>query len=316
MKTKTNRPSTGVPLWQGLLDSGIMAWRDLFRQPLVSLAAIGVIAATLVLPLALFSAADKLQSILAQNAQNPRLIAYLRLDGGDSLIRDVSERLLLMDAISFIEPVPKAMGLAQLANEQGFSDLINELESNPLPDVLIITPLISDISELQALSDELTQDPDIDAVELNTQWLLRLRALADTIQTLGQNVALLSGLAFCLVIGTTMGTLIQTNSDEIRIQKLIGATDFYVIKPLIFKGFYYGLNGALLALLLQLGLFAALNSSLSEFMALYSDKASDSDAYLGLSLSVSLIALGASCTIGAAAAFIFARRQLLQLSPA
>jgi len=274
-----------------------------------------VIAVTLVLPLTLLSAASKLEATLSQYSQSPQLVAYLKLDGSETLLNSVSERLLSRDDISYIELVPKALALSQFSADSGLGDLVTELGSNPLPYILLITPLVSDIPSLNALNDVLNRDPDIESAELDTQWLMRLQGLVDVINRLGLMIGALSVLAFFLVIGTTIRTLVQSSVDEIRIQKLIGATDLYVIKPLILKGFYYGFGGALLALILQIAVFALLNNALADFISLYSAM-TDSSSLLNLSWMISLVAICGGSLLGAVAAYVFAKQQILALSPA
>jgi cell division transport system permease protein len=297
------------------LASGQQAWSELLGEPLASLTSVVVIAITLVLPLTLVTAASELESTLKQYSRSPQLIAYLRLNSSESMISDVSERLLMRDEISSIELVPKALALTQFSEASGLGDLIGELGSNPLPDALLITPLAADISSLEALTNSLNQDPDIDSAELDSQWLIRLQGLINVIKQLATLIGALAVLAFFLVIGTTVRALIQASIDDIRIQKLVGATDFYVIKPLIFKGIYYGFGGASLAVLLQFSVFALFNSTLADFLNLYSDVTGASSDVLTLSWLVSVTALSASCGIGAIAAYLFAKQQILTLNP-
>jgi cell division transport system permease protein len=315
---KPERSPKQTSSWQQLGVTAQRAGLELLREPLSSLTSIVVIAITLVLPLTLFSAASKLESTLEQYAQSPQLVAYLRTDGPVSLLSEVSERLLSRADVSYIELVPKALGLSQFSEDSGLGDLIAELGSNPLPDVLLVTPLALDVASLEELARTLAQDPDIESAELDTQWLQRLQGLVGVIKSVASLIGSLAVLAFFLVIGTTIRALIRSSIDEIRIQKLIGATDFYVIKPLIFKGLYYGFGGSVLAVLLQLLVYALLNSALTDFLSLYSDM-TDTGITAGSTLDVSwlvcLAAIGASCALGAVAAALFAKQQILKLYP-
>ncbi len=308
-----NKPNNQTPRWQRLVKIARQAWFELLQEPLASITSVLVIAITLVLPLTLFSAASKLESTLSQYADSPQIVAYLRLNGPDSLISEVSERLLRRPDISYIELIPKALGLTQFSQESGLGDIIDELGSNPLPDALVVTPLATDLPSLEALSNELSLDPDIESAELDTQWLLRLRGLIGVIQNLGTLIGLLSVLAFFLVIGNTIRAIVQGSLDEIRIQKLIGATDLYVINPMIFKGLYYGIGGAILAIALQLLVFSLLNSALMDLQA-QTETINTSNYTIGVSWGVSAVALFASGVIGALAAAIFAKQQLAKLN--
>jgi cell division transport system permease protein len=232
------------------------------------------------------------------------------------MISEVSERLLMRDDISYIEVVPKALALSQFSEDSGLGDLIAELGANPLPDALLITPLAADITSLERLTSALNQDPDIDSAELDSQWLMRLKGLIDVINRLAMLVGGLSVLAFFLVIGTSVRGLIQSSIDDIRIQKLIGATDLYIVKPLVFKGLYYGFSGASLAFALQFLVFAVFNNALADFLSLYSEITRASTHILGLSWLISLTTLSLSSCMGATAAYLFAKQQILTLNPA
>ena len=56
--------------------------------------------------------------------------------------------------------------------------------------------------------------------------------------------------AVIVIIGNTIRLDIQNRRAQIEVSKLLGASDGFVRRPFLYTGFWYGLCGAILALLL------------------------------------------------------------------
>ncbi len=92
--------------------------------------------------------------------------------------------------------------------------------------------------------------PETDLVQLDTQWVARLRAM---LALAGRIVDLATGLlalAVAIVVGNTIRLEINNRSAEIEVTKLVGGTDAFIRRPFLYLGFCYGLAGAVLAELL------------------------------------------------------------------
>ena len=60
-------------------------------------------------------------------------------------------------------------------------------------------------------------------------------------------VAVLLAVAVLLVTGNTIRLAIESRREEIVVIKLVGGTDAFVRRPLLYTGFWYGLGGAAVA---------------------------------------------------------------------
>jgi cell division transport system permease protein len=133
--------------------------------------------------------------------------------------------------------------------------------------------------------------------------------------TLGRRaVQLLAGLllaAVVLVLGNTIRLAIEGRRDEIIIVKLVGGSDAFVRRPLLYTGLWFGLGGGVVAaLLVALGtlLLASPVSNLST--AYQSDFALRG---LGVVNSLQLVMLGA--LLGLAGAWLAVTRHLKDIEP-
>lgn len=291
--------------------NAVLAWKELLAESMTTLTSIIVIAVALVLPLILTTINTEIQSALNTYTDNPQLTAYL---APAAEIDQVSEYLLTREDISFIELMPKSQGLAELATAPGLSNIIDALETNPLPDALVITPLLTQLDELESLAGQLQSDPNIELVQFDSQWLSKLLAISAAIVRTGSLLGVLSIIAFVLVIANTVKFLIGNSKEQIRIQQLLGASDSFIVRPLIYKGFYFGICGSLLALLLQAGFFLLFNASLTAYFQL-SDSANTAVIQFGMSFSLGILVLLVSGIFSLSIAFIFGHLQIRQLGP-
>jgi len=76
-------------------------------------------------------------------------------------------------------------------------------------------------------------------------------------------------LALLLIVGNTIKLLILNRRQEIEITKLVGATDSFVRRPFLYYGWFYGLFGAFIALLLLWSASQVLSPPLTELAELY-----------------------------------------------
>jgi cell division transport system permease protein len=75
--------------------------------------------------------------------------------------------------------------------------------------------------------------------------------------------------AILLTIGNTNRLEIQSRYQEIIVTKLIGATDGFIRRPFLYLGFWYGLGGGLLSLLLVEAGLIMLSGPVSRLAGLY-----------------------------------------------
>lgn len=290
------------------------AWQGMLSKPISTSATLLSIATTLLVPILLLVISSGLTQTLDQYSNSPRITAYLVNNSNEAMISEVSERLLSREDIGLIEVVPKETAFTEFADINGFSGLVEELENNPLPDALIISALQLDASQLEALAGELNAFPEIEAVQVEIEWIRRLQGFTELTRSLGLLIGLAALIGFFLVISNTTKLIVQQSEDEIRVLKLIGASDSFILRPLLYAGLLYGLCAAILAFILQLAIIVTFVSMINEFLLEYSaSMPSGVDFYLSFWAIASLLL--ASGFTGLLAAGISAYREILKLEP-
>jgi cell division transport system permease protein len=119
------------------------------------------------------------------------------------------------------------------------------------------------------LAAGLGREPGVDLVRVDTGWIERLTAIVDLVRRIVLVAGALLGLTVLFVVGNTIRLDIQNRAQEIEVAKLLGATDGFVRRPFLYLGFWYGLAGALLALLLLALTLVAIAGPVGRLLDLY-----------------------------------------------
>lgn len=289
------------------------AWQAMLSHPIATSATLLSIATTLLIPILLLGISSGLTQTLDQYSNSPRITAYLVETSNENMISDVSERLLSRNDISLIEVVPKASAIAEFSNSD-FGGLLGELGNNPLPDALIISALELDPTKLEILAKELNAFPEIEVVQIEIEWIRRMQGFTELMRSFGLLIGLAALIGFFLVIANTTKLIVQQSEDEIRVLKLIGAPDAFILRPLLYSGLLYGFSAAVLAFILQLVIIAAFIHLIDEFLVEY-NASMPADIDFNLSLAGLVVFIMASSSIGLLAAGASAYREILKLEP-
>ena len=160
-----------------------------------------------------------------------------------------------------------AEGLQELRGIAGFGEAIAAIDGNPLPYLLLVQP--RDEISVEELVASLSALADVDQIQHDQQWRLRLEQLLALLQRLAWASLLLFGLAALLVIGNSVRLEVAARSEEIDIIKLLGASDAFVRRPFLWSGFWLGTFSAVLAIALAFCVRAYFSASVQAFAATY-----------------------------------------------
>ena len=161
------------------------------------------------------------------------------------------------------------------------------------------------------LNEELGNLPEADFVQVDTEWVRRFHAILAILERAIFMGAGLLGVAILVIIGNTIRLDIQNRREEIEVTKLIGASNSFVRRPFLYSGFWYGLTGGLLALLLVWYGLYALAAPVSRLAGLY-ESAFD---ILALNAGESLLIIGCGVGLGLVGSWIAATRHMRRIEP-
>ena len=281
------------------------------QQPLASLVTWLVIGVAIALPAGLWLLLDNASGLSARLSSPAQLSLFLEAEVDLDRAASVVETLRSRDDITAVDLLPRDAALAEFAQRSGLDEVAAGLSMNPLPHLLLVTPVSAEAESVATLGRALEQLPAVDEVVFDTLWLLRLeRLMALGRRALQLLTALLVG-AVVLVLGNTIRLAIESRREEIELVKLIGGSNAFVRRPLLYTGLWYGLGGgAVAALLLALGV-----QLLAPPVAELADSYGSAFRLRGLGLVDSLQLVLAGGGLGLAGAWFAAARHLSAVEP-
>ena len=282
-------------LWQ----SNVSTW--------ITLSAIAI---ALCLPTSLHLLLNNLKTLTDDKREVPTISLFIKQDISEQRARDRGELLAELSQIDKVVLVPRDEALEDFRKITGFAETLETLDENPLPHVLVVTPHINLIGnpeeDMEKLADKLEKYPEIDLVQMDLEWVSRLRSILRITERAILVISALLALTVLLVIGNTIKLNIENRKDEIKVSKLIGATDSYIRRPFLYTGVWYGLFGGVMSL-------GLVHIALLWFVAPVNDLAKlygSTFVISGLGVSSTFLILLASSLLGLVGAWIAVGRHL------
>ena len=228
-------------------------------------------------------------------------------DRARALAREIASR----SDVASVKFVDRATALEDFRAHSGFGSALDALEGNPLPDALVVRPASGAAGDVEGVAAALRKLPETDLVQLDTQWVARLRAMLALSVRIVDLATVLLAIAVAIVIGNTIRLEIQNRSAEIEVTKLVGGTDGFIRRPFLYLGLCYGLAGAVVAYLLIAATLVILGPPVSRLAALYDSQF----ALSGLSWRETGVLLAGGALLGWAGAGLATARHLRAVEP-
>lgn len=285
----------------------------LLKKPLTTMMTILVIAITLVLPALFWVLVDNMNQLTMKWQQGGHVSLYLKSSLSTAEELDFLQKVRELGGVGDASLISAAEGLAELQRQEGMQDIMSYLPENPLPSVIDVIPAMNSVNpeQLETLYLALKALPQVEQAKLDLQWVNRLQAILGLMGTMAHGLMLLLALAVLLIIGNTLRFAIYHRHEEIQVLKLIGAKDSFILRPFLYSGIWYGLAGAVLAVLLLNIFILSLTIVINKLAAAYQMHYS----LIGLSLRQMILLLLVAIILGWLSACLSVRRQLSVIEP-
>ena len=285
----------------------------ILHEPLATLMTMAVIAVALALPLFL--------NLFLQNARVATgnwneafdISVYIDKQSSESRLQAIAKQLRARGDVAAVRTITAEQALAEFREYSGFGKALDALTDNPLPNALIVTPSIvaSTPEGTEALKAAITSMADVQAVQLDSEWVKRLHAM---LLILRREVLLTGGLlalGVVLIVGNTIRLDILNRRAEIEVMKLVGASDGFARRPFLYSGIWYGVGGGLLALILVAVAAAVLAAPVERLALLYGS----GFRLQGLQWGASAAVMAAAVALGWLGSWLAATRHIRAIEP-
>jgi len=292
--------------WNGAL-------QDLKSKPFATFLTIMVIAISLTLPSVCYMVYKNVNQAATQYYPSPQITVYLDKALDDEAAQRVVGQLQAEPGVEKVNYLSREEALGEFRNWSGFGGALDMLEENPLPAVAVIVPKLDfqGTEALNTLRDRVTRVQGVDEVRMDDSWFARLSALTGLVGRVAAMIGVLMVAAVFLVIGNSVRLSIFARRDTINVQKLIGATDGFILRPFLYGGALLGFSGAFLSLILSEILVMRLSSAVTDVARVFGT----SFDLNGLSFDECLLLLLVCSMIGWLAAWLATVQHLRHFTP-
>ncbi len=287
--------------------------RRLVQAPWSTFATCLVIGIALALPSGLYVLLKNVEDLSDGWQGAAQITLYLRDAVNEADGKKLAGELSSRDAVATADYVTREQTLAEFKHQSGFGEIIDSLDSNPLP--AVITVVLADLPDLPKLSEQLLAELDqlepVESAQLDLAWLQRLYQMMELGRRFAWVMAALLALGVVLIIGNTIRLSIESRRAEIVVVKLVGGTNAFVRRPFLYYGLWYGFGGALCASLVLLIAYYWLQTPLTALATLYANEAD----FSGLGLRDTLLMWLTACVLGVFGAWLAVAQHLGAIEP-
>jgi len=220
------------------------------RAGFMSVACIIIMTCTLLILGIFLLATANLREILRFAHEKVEIVAFLEDDlteaGADSLVAELENIPFIED----IRHVSATDALDRLRTEFGNrSYILDALDQNPLPASLEITlkPQYRLKDRVVSVAERVEQMRGVEDISYGRGWITILERMVRVFALIDIVVGLVVGIAAVVTVSYTVRLTLFARRDLIRVLKLVGATDFFVMAPFILEGLIHGLVSVVLS---------------------------------------------------------------------
>lgn len=229
--------------------ANVQASAELSKNPISTLLICLLIGFSLSIPgmlAILVTTADRLTTAADQEHT---ITAFLSSSVSGDKAAAFAASLAEQDEITAVRYLSPAQALAEFERDVGLGNTVSDLKNqdNPLPPTAILS-LAPDVA-IADLVQRLGAQEQIDEVIFDQIWVDRLAALFSAAERLLFLLILLLAGGVILVIGNTLRFSLLARTAEFALLAIIGADRAYLVRPFLYTGFWYGLGGALTAII-------------------------------------------------------------------
>lgn len=212
-----------------------------------------------------------IQRVVGRWADSAELAVYLRDEAQPEQIATINEMLTSSGLAASVQFLSKEEARREFARD--FPDLAAGaagLARNPFPAsfaVRLNARAQSATGAVDNMAATLNGVAGVADVRYDRTWLARLTATIRVIRGVGLVIVLLMAVASALTVANVVRLAALARRAEIEIMQLVGAPFAYIRGPFIAEGLIQGGMGAVVAVVLLLGTFAAIRARFGAVLA-------------------------------------------------
>ncbi len=269
-----------------------------------------VVGIAMALPAGLWILQVNMDEMSAGWEGRPGLSVYFAIDVSPDDVDVAVAALRDEPLISATEVTSADEALAEFKTYSGLGDALDLLDDNPLPTSLTARFAGNvDAAAVDALITRVQALPGVAEAVVEKTWLERLHDLSLVVSRLGSMLAVLFGVGAVLVTASSVRLAIEARLDQLRVLKMVGATQGQIRRPFLYFGAIYGFGGGVIAAMLIAVTLVVIEPPLKSLLGSYSQELN----LAGFDPAFLLVILALGSFLGVVGALIAVRQRLNHL---
>jgi len=288
-------------------------WQNFWRNRWLSSAAVLMMSLTIFSITSLLLINVLIDSLTTNLEDKIDISVYFNLDTPEEDILETKIELAGLSEVRSIEYISTEQALTNFKEKHQDNSILmqslEELGTNPLEASLNIKA--QQASQYEAIANFFNGEkyqPMIDKINYleNKAVITRLSSITTNIRQAGLIILIVLALLAILVTFNTVRLTIYSARKEIRVMKLVGASNWFVRGPFIIEGALYGIIAALISLIVLLPLLWYLSPKISSYLP----GADLFSFFLANFLTLFFLQIATGIVLGTASSLVAVRRYL------
>ena len=231
-------------------------FRSIFQHGFMSFAAICVTVACLIIVGSFSALAYNLDIMVQDLNKTSEIMVYIDSDLSDAEARSIGTKINLLDNVFDAKYVSREEALQNFVSDHDNDSAFSGVQAQDLRHRYVVT--LEDNTKMEQTAEQLKNLPGVAKVSAAYELAQGFTTLQNVLHIVSVAVIAVLLVVSLLIISNTVKLAMYDRRDEISIMKMVGATNGFIRWPFVYEGFMLGLTGAVLAFLLQWGLYEAI----------------------------------------------------------
>ena len=219
-------------------------WHHIRRSPIQSFTALLLMTFSFILISAFIVVNSGLSQVLTYFETKPEITVFLKDGIDNSAIDNLKKELSNYQNIKEIKYISKEKALEIYKQQNQDNPMLTEMvTANILPASIEVT--VSDPKTLEQIYQNYATKTDVvDEIIYQKDIINSLLDWTNAVRKTGIVITIIIVLISFFSVSSIIGMKTTNRKDEIKISRLLGASNFYVKKPFLLEGVFYGFFGS------------------------------------------------------------------------
>lgn len=193
------------------------------------------------------------QGVLSSVKSQVEVAVYLKDNITGELKTYLENEIKGWNEVSEVVFVSKDAALEKFKTENSGSEILKEIQGNPLPasfEIRLKSPEKVDQIALRFVAKDGSYIEGVDEVIYGQNYVQKIFSITAIAGSIAFLIIIILLLAAVVLIFNTIRLSIHSRRKEIEVMKLVGATNWFVRIPFIFEGFFEGFVGSAISAVL------------------------------------------------------------------